>query len=100
MKLLPHKKYQYPFYMAIYWIVLWILTAIILYVHILEATTDGQVLKRDCLKRANNECTLSSRKYAVPIGLEAGSQIVTAGIAIGFFVLVGGFSHMIIKKNN
>ena len=40
----------------------------------------------NCVKRVNNECALSSRKYAVSIGLEGDSQIATAGIVIGFCV--------------
>ena len=61
-------------------------------------TNNGKIVKKDCLKKANNECSLYSRKYAVPVGQEVGSQIVTAGIVIGFFVLVGGFGQMILKK--
>ena len=98
MKILPTKKYQYPFYMTFYWLFIWIIVSFVLYVRVIETSNNGLILKRDCTRKVNNVCTLSSRKYAVPFGLEAGSQIVTAGIVIGFFVLVGGFSQMIVRK--
>ncbi len=98
MKLLPTKKYEYPLFMAGYWLFLWVVIAVVIYIHVLEGSTNGQVFKRDCLRKTNNVCTLTSRKYAVPVGLEAGTQILTIGIGIGFFIIVGGFSQMLLKK--
>lgn len=98
MKLIPTKKHNIPFYMTFYWLLLWIIVAVIIYVYTLDKAQNGQVLKRDCLRKSSSECTLYSRQYSVPVGLEAGSQIITAGIVIGFFVLVGGFSQIILKK--
>lgn len=98
MKLLPYNKYQYPFYMAVYWLLLWAIVSLILYANVMQTATNGMVIKRDCLKKYDKVCTLYSRKYEVPVDQEAGTQIIVAGIVIGFFVNVGGFSQMLLRK--
>jgi hypothetical protein len=98
MKFLPKKSTQYTFYIAFYWLILWIFSSVIIYILVRENSLNGVVPKKDCIREnSQKECTLYSRNYYVPVKEEAEIQIVASGIIIGAFVMIGGFSQMVLK---
>lgn len=98
MRILPHHKKEYPAFIAIYWLILWIFASFIIYYLVNIGASNGVIEKRDCVIQKKDECTLYSRLYKIPIEQEAGIQIVGVGIIIGLIVMIGGYGRMLLSK--
>ena len=98
MSILPHHKYEYPFHIALWWLVIWTAMSILIFYLTQSQAVDGNIEKRDCVIERKDECTLYSRMYKIPVEQELATQIVGAGIIIGLIVMVGGYGRMILSK--
>ena len=98
MKLLPHKKHEYPLHIAIWWLTIWVVMSFLISYLTSTQSVNGYIEKRDCVVERQKQCTLYSRMYKIPLEQELATQIVGAGIIIGLIVMVGGYGRMILAK--
>lgn len=98
VKLLPTQSYEYPFYMALYWILIWAIASFFLYQTITKSSENGMIYKKDCIKAVSNVCVVESRLYKVPVTNELQIQLVSAAIITGGFVIIFGFGQMLLLK--
>ncbi len=96
MKALPNKPLQYPFYILLYWLILWALVAVIININLTSQSTDGYILARDCVREKDNVCVLFSANYKVPLWQELTMQVVGSGILIGATTIVFGFGKLLL----
>jgi hypothetical protein len=98
MRIFPNHKNEYPLFIAMYWIILWIAGSVLIYYLVHVQTVSGYIEKRDCITTKQKECVLYSRLYKIPVEQEVGIQIVGVGIIIGLIVMVGGYGRMLTSK--
>lgn len=96
MKIVPTRPSNYPFFILLYWLIIWLLVSVIIYINLSSRSIEGSIPTKDCVREKDNICVLFSAPYKVPLQQELSIQIVGAGILIGAVVTTYGYGRMIL----
>ena len=89
----PEKREEYPFFIFLYWLVIWgFLFLYSSFVIVSGLTSDGKyVEKTDCLEKDGSGCIKYSNPYYIPVGSEMKFSLIQQGIMTGIgTIIVGG----------